>query len=128
MPNPPLPTDAELQLLRVLWRDGPGTVRQVHDTLAEGRHDADERQTGYTTTLKLLQNMHGKGLARRDDGGRQHVYAAAVPEDPTLGALVGRLVDRLFDGSAAALAIGALDARPPSPAEIRELQALLDRL
>ena len=117
-----LPTDAELQVLRVLWARGPSTVREVHDALGA------EKGTGYTTTLKLLQNMHGKGLALRDDSARQHVYVAAVAEEPTLGALLGRLIDRVFDGSAASLVMRALGARPASPEEARELRRLLARL
>jgi BlaI family transcriptional regulator, penicillinase repressor len=117
-----LPTDAELQVLRVLWARGPSTVREVHDALGA------EKGTGYTTTLKLLQNMHGKGLALRDDSERQHVYVAAVAEEPTLGALLGRLIDRVFDGSAASLVVRALGARPASPEEARALRRMLARL
>ena len=117
-----LPTDAELQVLRVLWARGPSTVREVHDALGP------EKGTGYTTTLKLLQNMHGKGLVLRDDSERQHVYVAAVAEEPTLGALLGRLIDRVFDGSAASLVMRALGARGASPEEARALRRVLARL
>jgi predicted transcriptional regulator len=122
VPDPTLPTDAELQVLRVLWARGPSTVREVHDALGP------EKGTGYTTTLKLLQNMHGKGLVLRDDSARQHVYVAAVAEEPTLGALLGRLIDRVFDGSAASLVMRALGARPASPEEARALRRMLARL
>jgi predicted transcriptional regulator len=122
VPDPTLPTDAELQVLRVLWARGPSTVREVHDALGP------EKGTGYTTTLKLLQNMHGKGLVLRDDSARQHVYVAAVAEEPTLGALLGRLIDRVFDGSAASLVMRALGARGASPEEARELRRMLARL
>jgi predicted transcriptional regulator len=113
----PLPTDAELTILRVLWTHGASTVRDVHDALGGG--------TGYTTTLKLLQNMYAKGLVRRDDAARQHVYRARVAEAPTLGALAAQLADRFFGGSAGALALRALGARAASPAELRELKRLI---
>lgn len=113
----PLPTDAELDILRVLWTRGASTVRDVHDALGGG--------TGYTTTLKLLQNMHAKGFVSRDDAQRQHVYAARAAEATTLGAVAARIADRLFGGSAGALALRALGAGSASPAELRELKRLI---
>ena len=121
--RPPLPTDAELAILRVLWARGPSTVREVHDAL--GRSGGD---TGYTTTLRLLQNMHAKRLAARDDGARQHVYAPRVAEAPTLRALVAQVADRLFGGSAGALALRALGAGASSPDELRALKRLIGEL
>ena len=119
---PPPPTDAELEVLRVLWSHGPSTVRDVHEVLGAAK------RTGYTTTLKLLQNMHAKALVERDDGQRQHLYWAAVEEEPTLRAMVRRLVDGVFNGSSAALSMHALGSRRPSAEEIGELKALLRQM
>ncbi len=116
----PRPTDSELAILRILWDRGPSTVRQVHDALA------DTRDTGYTTTLKLMQIMADKGLVRRNESARTHVYAAAAPEAHTQRQLVRDLVDRAFGGSAAALVMQALNAEGATPDELREIRKLLD--
>lgn len=118
----PGPTPAELAILRVLWRQGPSTVREVHDAVY-GATD-----TGYTSALKLLQNMLAKGLVTRTETGRQHVYAAAVSERPTLNQLVRGWIDSAFAGSSIALAMQALDARPIPPDELAELKAMIERL
>lgn len=118
----PGPTPAELAILRVLWRQGPSTVREVHDAVY-GATD-----TGYTSALKLLQNMLVKGLVTRTETGRQHVYAAAVSERPTLNQLVRGWIDSAFAGSSLALAMQALDARPIPPDELAELKAMIERL
>jgi BlaI family transcriptional regulator, penicillinase repressor len=115
----PRPTDAELAILRVMWERGPSTVRQVHEVLA------DARETGYTTTLKLMQIMADKGLVTRDESARTHVYAAAVNEEQTQGQLVKDLVDRAFGGSAKALVLRALDAEGTTPEELREIRKLI---
>ncbi len=116
------PTPAELQLLRVLWSRGPSTVREVHEALNAGN------ETGYTTTLKLMQNLHAKQLVRRDEGQRQHVYVAVARESDTLQGVVRGLIDRAFDGSGAALAMHALAAKPASAAELADLKELIRRL
>lgn len=116
------PTNAELQVLRVLWGKGPSTVREVHESLYSGT------DTAYTTTLKLMQNLHAKGLVKRDEGQRQHVYAAVAREDDTLQDVVRGLIDRAFDGSAASLAMHALEARSASKEELAELKELIRRL
>ena len=118
----PLPTDAELQVLKVLWSAGPSTVRDVHEALYK------ESGVGYTTALKLLQNMHAKGLVARDEERRQHVYRAVAKEESTMRALLARLIDRAFDGSAAALAMRALGARRASREELAELKRLIRQL
>jgi predicted transcriptional regulator len=115
----PRPTDAELAILRVLWNRGPSTVRQVHEALA------DDRDTGYTTTLKLMQIMAEKGLVTRDESARTHVYQSSVSEQQTQGQLVADLVDRAFGGSAAALVMRALSTHPPSADELREIRRLI---
>jgi BlaI family transcriptional regulator, penicillinase repressor len=119
---PPAPTPAELQVLRVLWSRGPATVRDIHDLLYGGSG------TAYTTTLKLLQNLHAKGLVRRDERQRQHIYQAVAQEDATLQGVLRGLIDRAFDGSAAALAMHALEAKPASAEELADLKALIRRL
>ncbi len=122
VPRPPLPTDSELEILRVLWDRGPSTVREVHDVV---RH---ARDTGYTTVLKLLQIMHAKGLVARDESERTHVYRAAAASEETQRHLVTDLAERAFEGSAARLAMHALGSGRASAKELRALRALLDRL
>jgi len=116
----PRPTDAELAILRVLWDRGPATVRQVHEALARAR------ETGYTTTLKLMQIMAEKGLVTRDEAARTHVYAARLTRDETQQQLVSDLLDRAFGGSATALVLQALKAGEASAADLNEIQALID--
>lgn len=118
----PRPTDAELAILRVLWRNGPSTVRQVHEELSGGT------LTVYTTVLKLLQIMTEKGLVTRDESQRAHVYAARLPEEETQGQLVGDLLDRAFGGSSSRLVLRALSSRPTSAAELSEIRKMLDQL
>jgi predicted transcriptional regulator len=115
----PRPTDSELVILRVLWDRGPSTVRVVHEALA------DARETGYTTTLKLMQIMADKGLVTRDASERTHVYTARLTQDQTQRQLVADLVQRAFGGSAAALVQQALSAQPTSPDELKKIQKLI---
>jgi BlaI family penicillinase repressor len=114
------PTDTELAILRVLWGEGPSTVRGVHQRLAA------ERPVGYTTVLKLLQIMTDKGLVRRDESSRAHVYEATSSKDEIQRHLVGDLLDRAFEGTAGRLVMQALEARPASDEEIEEIRCLLD--
>lgn len=120
--KPTVPTAAELAILRVLWNQGPATVREVHDAVYA---DTD---IGYTSSLKILQNMLAKGLVTRTEDARQHVYAAAVSERPTLNRLVRGWMDSAFDGSSLALAMQALDARPVAPKELAQLKAMIRKL
>ena len=117
---PPRPTDAELSILRVLWTRGPSTVRQVLDALTE------ERATGYTTVLKLLQIMTEKRLVSRDESDRTHVYRAQLSEAATQRQLLDDLMERAFGGSATQLVMRALSDRKASPAELAEIRRLLD--
>ncbi len=123
IPRPtPRPTDAELAILRILWRRGPSTVRQVHE-------DLERRSlTGYTTVLKLLQIMTEKGLVERDESERAHVYVAKLPEEQTLGQLVGDLLDRAFEGSSSRLVMRALESRPATREELSEIRRMLDSM
>jgi predicted transcriptional regulator len=118
----PRPTDAELEILRVLWERGPSTVREVHGTLES------TRGTGYTTVLKLLQIMTEKGLVQRDETERAHVYQARAPREETENALVGDLLDRAFAGSASALVVRALSAKKTSSQELAKIRRLIDEL
>jgi predicted transcriptional regulator len=112
------PTEGELAILRVLWEGGPATVRQVHEALSA-------RETGYTTTLKLMQIMAEKGLVVRDQSARTHVYTANVSRDLTQRRLVADLMDRAFGGSAAALVMQVLSAHPTSAEELRDIEQLI---
>jgi predicted transcriptional regulator len=118
--NLPRPTDAELEILTVLWSRGPTTVREVHETIA-GR-----RPTQYTTVLKQLQVMAEKRLVLRDENQRAHIYEAARPREWTQRQLAGDMLQRAFNGSAKSLMMGALSSRKASKQELAELRALLD--
>jgi predicted transcriptional regulator len=120
--NLPRPTDAELSILRVLWERGPSTVRDVTEALHK------DRGTGYTTALKLLQIMIEKGLVRRDDRERTHIYEAALARDQTQRQLVGDLLERAFGGSAEQLVVQALSAKRASREELAQIRKLLDEL
>jgi predicted transcriptional regulator len=116
----PRPTDAELEILTVLWSRGPATVRDIHETIAK------RKPTQYTTILKILQIMAGKGLVRREEEQRAHVYEAAISSEATQQQLAGDLLQRAFNGSAALLVQGALASRKASKAEIAGIRKLLD--
>jgi BlaI family transcriptional regulator, penicillinase repressor len=116
------PTDAELAILRVLWSRGPSTVRQVHEALSR------ERETGYTTVLKLMQIMTEKGLVERDESERTHVYQARFTQEATQQRLVSDLLEKAFGGSASQLVMQALAAKPASADELAEIRRLLDEL
>jgi BlaI family transcriptional regulator, penicillinase repressor len=118
----PLPTDGELSILKVLWRRGPSTVRGVWEELCRV-HD-----TGYTTVLKIMQIMTEKGLLARDEKQRSHVYAAVQPACTTRRRLLGDLLEKAFDGSAASLVVQALSSRKTSPEELAEIRRLLDEM
>lgn len=118
--NTPRPTDAELEILTVLWSRGPSTVRQVHETIAK------RRPAQYTTILKLLQIMDGKELVKRDDSERAHVYRPAQDKQEVRQRLAGDLLTRAFEGSARQLMLGALSSKKTSPEELAELRTLLD--
>ena len=116
------PTDRELAILRILWDNGPSTVRQVNEAMNK------DEDTGYTTTLKLMQIMTEKGLVVRDESGRQHVYKPAATEEKTQKQLVGDLLERAFSGSAEKLVMRALSAKKVSAKELTRIKKLLDEL
>ncbi len=118
--SPQKPTASELQILQVLWERGPSTVREVHDALQE------EKALGYTTVLKLMQIMTAKGLVRRNEQQRAHVYEAQQPAEKTKRQFASDMLQRVFDGSAKELMLHALAGRSSSKNEIEELRRLLD--
>jgi BlaI family penicillinase repressor len=114
------PTASELEILRVLWSRGPSTVRDVHEALSE------HKEMGYTTVLKLLQIMTTKGLVRRNEEQRAHVYEANEPAEKTKRQLAVDVLQRVFEGSASDLMMHALAGRRGSKQEIEELRRLID--
>lgn len=122
MPPRPRPTAAELDILRVLWRRGPSTVHQIQPELRRGDRVA------YTTVLKTLQIMFEKGLVRRDESSRPHVFRAAVAEAQVKRRLVAELLDQAFEGSSMSLVMQALSTKRATPDEVRQLRRLLDEI
>ena len=118
-PPAPLPTEAELEILNILWSIGPGTVREVHEALRSKR-------TGYTTVLKQMQVMTEKGLLVRNERYRSHVYEARLPKEETQQQLAKNLLHRAFDGSAKNLVLGALSSQRVSSSELAEIRRMLD--
>ena len=116
------PANAELEILHLLWKDGPLTVRDIHTVIGK------RRDIRYTTVLKTLQVMAEKGFVTRDESERSHVYAAALPESAVKKRLVSEMVDRVFDGSAANLVMQALSTRKATTAELNEIRRLLDTM
>lgn len=116
----PRPTESELELLQILWEKQPATVREIHDALNE------EKSSGYTTVLKLLQIMTAKGLVVRDEANRAHVYRAALSQDLMQSKILKDLSKRLFSGSAAQLALHALSMEPATENELAEIRALIE--
>jgi len=114
----PMPTDAELDILQILWESGPRTVREVHEAL-------HGKQIGYTTVLKQMQVMVEKGLLTRNERFRSHVYEARLPRERTQEQLLQRLMQTAFSGSAKSLVLGALSAKPVSKDELAEIREFL---
>ncbi len=116
----PRPTDAELEILNILWQTGPATVRRVHEELAT------TKPSQYTTTLKLMQIMAGKGLLDRDERERSHVYGPTVGREHAQRQIAGHLMERAFAGSLRSLVVGALGGRRATRGELAELRALIE--
>ena len=116
------PTESELEILQILWTKGLATVREVHEELS------GTKDVGYTTTLKLMQIMNEKGIVKRDDSMRTHVYQAAVNKENTQKHLLSKMIDSLFGGSSTQLVIQALGEHKASPEELEKIQALLNNL
>jgi predicted transcriptional regulator len=115
----PLPTEAELAILNILWTSGPSTVREVHNALSS-------KHTGYTTVLKQMQVMAEKRLLGRSERFRSHVYEAQIPKEQTQRQLARNLLQRAFDGSTKNLVLGALSSQKVSAAELSEIRQMLD--
>jgi BlaI family penicillinase repressor len=115
------PTESELEILQVLWQKGNCTVRDVHETL-------DKKDAGYTTTLKLMQIMHEKGLVERDTSAKTHIYKALLNQEKTQQQLVNKMIDNVFNGSAARLVMQALGNQSASKEEIDLIKEYLDKL
>jgi predicted transcriptional regulator len=113
-------TEGEMEILQVLWKTGPSTVREVHELLAVAK------PTGYTTTLKLMQIMAEKGILLRDDSQRAHIYRPAFAKAEAQRSLLRQLMDRLFDGSGAQLAMQALTEKPATAEERKAIRKLIE--
>ena len=124
MTNKPVlkPTESELEILNILWAHGKTTVREVHEELSV------HKDSGYTTTLKLMQIMHEKGIVKRDDSSKTHIYQANIDKEKTQRQLVGKMVDALFGGSTTELVMQALGNKVPNQNELEEIQKLLNNL
>lgn len=116
------PTDRELTILRILWDNGPSTVREVNEVMNE------DQDTGYTTTLKLMQIMTDKGLLRRDDSQFKHIYKPALTEEKAQKQLVGDLLEKAFSGSAEKLVMRALSAKKVPAKELAKIRKMLDEI
>lgn len=116
------PTESELEILRVLWERGEATVRDVHEELSK------TKDAGYTTTLKLMQIMHEKGLVKRDETSKTHKYTPLVSREKTQKQFMGKMIDTLFQGSSTQLVMQALGNHKTSKEELDEIQKLIDNL
>lgn len=116
------PTESELEILQVLWKKVNASVREVHEELLA------TKEAGYTTTLKLMQIMHEKGLVKRDDSIKTHIYQAAVSKEKTQKHLLNKMIDSLFGGSSGELVMQALGNHKASAEELEEIQKILDNL
>lgn len=116
------PTESELEILQVLWSKGTASVREVHEELLK------TKEAGYTTTLKLMQIMHEKGIVKRDDSVKTHIYQPAISREKTQRHLLGKMIDTLFGGSPTELVIQALGNHKASADELEAIQKMLDNL
>jgi len=116
------PTESELEILQVLWQKGIASVRDVHEELLK------TKDAGYTTTLKLMQIMNEKGLVKRDDSIKTHIYQAAVSREKTQKHLLGKMINTLFGGSTTQLVMQALGNHEATPDELEEIQKLINNL
>lgn len=124
MPNLKLnkPTESEMEILQILWEEGPSTVRTVHEILS------GTKESGYTTTLKLMQIMHDKGMLSRNDESKTHIYSALIKKESVQKQVVGNMIKGLFKGSSAKLVMHALGNHRASSEEISEIKKYLDEM
>lgn len=118
----PKPTDAELEVLQILWRNGACTVKTVNELLNE------KKETGYTTTLKIMQIMYEKGLVQRNESERSHIYSAVIKETDIQKFLVNKLLETAFSGSAAKLVMQALGNSQTSKEELKKIREYLNQI
>lgn len=116
------PTESELEILRILWSKGPSNVRKVNDMINESK------ETGYTTTLKIMQIMAQKGLVLRDETSRTHIYSAAIKRDQVQTAMLDRVLDVAFGGSSSQLVLSALGRGKTSQEELDQIKELIKKL
>ncbi len=116
------PTESEMEILNILWDKGPCTVREVHEVLEQNK------DAGYTTTLKLMQIMHDKKLLKRDESNKSHVYTANVSQEKTQGQMVKRMIDNVFGGSASQLVMQALGHHKTNSEELQEIKKYLEEI
>lgn len=116
------PTDSELEILQILWENGSQTVREVNDRLNQ------QKQVGYTTTLKFMQIMHEKGLLNREKKGKGHLYTASISQEKTQEQFVDRMLDTVFKGSAMKLVMQALGNKKSSKQELEEIKSFIEKL
>ena len=116
------PTESELEILQIIWQHGPSPVRFINDELNR------KKQVGYTTTLKLMQIMIDKGLLKRKEDGRKHIYSAVIQAQETRNLLLGKFLESTFEGSAMKLVMQALGNHNASPSELKELKELIEKI
>ena len=116
------PTAAELEILNILWEKEPSTVKEVHAKLAE------TKDAGYTTTLKIMQNMHSKGFLRREPNGKSHLYFSVYKKEETRGRLLDRFLESTFSGSASSLVMQLLGNKKTNKRELDEIKRIIDQM
>lgn len=116
------PTAAELEILNLLWENEPLTVRQIHEELIK------VKEVGYTTALKIMQNMTTKGFLRREPNGKNHLYYAIYKKEETRGRLLDRFIESTFSGSASSLMMQLLGNKKTSPSELQEIKSLIEKM
>ncbi|MFA9388353.1 MAG: BlaI/MecI/CopY family transcriptional regulator [Prolixibacteraceae bacterium] len=116
------PTASELEILNVLWEQEPLTVKEIHDKLSESK------DVGYTTTLKIMQNMHGKGLLDREPNGKSHLYTTTFKQEETQGKLLDRFLDSTFSGSASSLVMQLLGNKRTDQKELNEIKRIIQQM
>ena len=116
------PTESELEILNILWNEGPSNVRNVNNIINQ------QKEVGYTTTLKLMQIMTQKGLVERDESARTHIYSAKIKAEDIQGEMLDKLLNTAFGGSASKLVLSALGSGKTSAKELEEIKALIQKL
>ncbi len=118
----PTPTASELEILNILWEKEPQTVKEIHERLSE------TKEVGYTTTLKIMQNMHAKGILSRELNGKSHLYFTVTKQEETQGRLLDRFLDSAFSGSASSLVMQLLGNKKTSKQELEEIKRIIDQM